>query len=142
LKVNGMAVTPPDPDARLLDYLRDDLGLTGAKEGCGMGECGSCTVLLDGTPVCSCLMLVRQAGDAEVTTAEGLPRTAVQDAFVEGQAVQCGFCIAGMVVSASALLAAHPDPSDEQIRTALEGNLCRCTGYGSIVRAVRKAAAS
>ncbi|MDF5758325.1 (2Fe-2S)-binding protein [Spongiactinospora sp. TRM90649] len=140
MKVNGVPVNPPDPDARLLDYLRDDLGLTGAKEGCGMGECGSCTVLMDGAPVCSCLVLVCQAEDAEVTTVEGLPPTGVQDAFVTGQAVQCGYCIAGMVVSASALLAANPDPGDEEIRAALEGNLCRCTGYGAIVRAVREAA--
>ncbi|RBQ19206.1 (2Fe-2S)-binding protein [Spongiactinospora rosea] len=140
MKVNGVPVTPPDPDARLLDYLRDDLGLIGAKEGCGMGECGSCTVLMDGVPVCSCLVLVCQAEDADVTTVEGLRRTALQEAFVTGQAVQCGFCIAGMVVSASALLEEHPDPTDEQIRAGLEGNLCRCTGYGAIVRAVREAA--
>ena len=140
MKVNGVPVTPPDGEARLLDYLRDDLGLTGAKEGCGMGECGSCTVLMDGTPVCSCLVLVCQAEDAEVTTVEGLAHTALQDAFVGEQAAQCGFCVAGVIVSASALLAAHPDPSDEQIRAALEGNLCRCTGYGAIVRAMRQAA--
>ncbi|MFI6600019.1 (2Fe-2S)-binding protein [Nonomuraea sp. NPDC050536] len=139
MKVNGTPVTPPDGQARLLDYLRDDLGLTGAKEGCGMGECGSCTVLLDGVPVCSCLVLVCQAEDAEVTTVEGLPPSPVQDAFVDGQAVQCGFCIAGMVVSACALLDRHPDPTDDQIHAALEGNLCRCTGYSSILRAVRTA---
>lgn len=143
MKVNAVPVVPPDPAARLIDYLRDDLGLTGTKEGCGMGECGSCTVLLDGTPVCSCLVLVGQVRDGEVTTVEGIDGTptgrAVQAAFVSRQAVQCGFCIAGMVVSATALLDEHPSPDDEQVHAALEGNLCRCTGYGAIRRAVREA---
>jgi carbon-monoxide dehydrogenase small subunit len=144
MKVNGTAVTPPDPAARLIDYLRDDLGLTGTKEGCGMGECGSCTVLLDGAPVCSCLVLVGQARDSDVTTVEGAEAAptgrSVQAAFVSQQAVQCGFCIAGMVVSSTALLGEHPRPDAEQVRAALEGNLCRCTGYGAILRAVREAA--
>ena len=143
MKVNTVAVIPPDPAARLIDYLRDDLGLTGSKEGCGMGECGSCTVLLDGVPVCSCLVLVGQVRDGEVTTVEGVDRNpagrAVQAAFVSQQAVQCGFCIAGMVVSATALLDDNPSPDDEQVCAALEGNLCRCTGYGAIRRAVREA---
>lgn len=143
MRVNGATVTPPEPAARLIDYLRDDLGLTGTKEGCGMGECGSCTVLLDGMPVCSCLVLVGQARDSDVTTVEGIDGApagrAVQDAFVSRQAVQCGFCIAGMVVSTTALLGEHPRPDDEQIRAVLEGNLCRCTGYGAIMRAVREA---
>jgi carbon-monoxide dehydrogenase small subunit len=146
MKVNGVPATPPDPAARLIDYLREDLDLTGTKEGCGMGECGSCTVLLDGTPVCSCLVLVGQVRDGEVTTVEGVDDTpagrAVQAAFVSQQAVQCGFCIAGMVVSATALLVEHPSPDDEQVRTALEGNLCRCTGYGAITRAVAEAVGS
>jgi carbon-monoxide dehydrogenase small subunit len=146
MKVNGVAVLPPEPAARLIDYLREDLGLIGTKEGCGMGECGSCTVLLDGTPVCSCLVLVGQVRDGDVTTVEGVEATAagraVQTAFVSRQAVQCGFCIAGMVVSATALLDAHPSPDTEQVRAALEGNLCRCTGYGAIMRAVREAVES
>jgi carbon-monoxide dehydrogenase small subunit len=144
MKVNGVPVSPPDPAARLIDYLRDDLGLTGTKEGCGMGECGSCTVLLDGAPVCACLVLVGQARQGEVVTVEGVGATptgrAVQEAFVRQQAVQCGFCIAGMVVSACALLAEHPGPTPEQVCAGLEGNLCRCTGYGAITRAVREAA--
>ncbi|WP_329246768.1 (2Fe-2S)-binding protein [Actinoallomurus sp. NBC_01490] len=143
MKVNGVPVDPPDAAARLIDYLRDDLGLIGAKEGCGMGECGSCTVLMNGSPVCSCLVLVGQVGDGEVTTVEGVASgatgRAVQEAFVRRQAVQCGFCVAGMVVSASALMAEHPAPTDEQMRAGLEGNLCRCTGYGAIARAVREA---
>ncbi len=143
MKVNGTAVNPPEPVARLIDYLRDDLGLTGTKEGCGMGECGSCTVLLDGDPVCSCLVLVGQARGREVTTVEGVGAVpagrAARGAFVDSQAVQCGFCIAGMVVSATALLDGCPHPGDEDLDAALEGNLCRCTGYGAIRRAVRRA---
>lgn len=143
MRVNGSDVFPPDPSARLLDYLRDDLGLTGTKEGCGMGECGSCTVLMDGRTVCACLVLVGQAGNADVITVEGLPddpaTTRLKKCFVDGQAVQCGFCVPGVIVSAHALTAATAHPTDEQVRGALEGNLCRCTGYSRMVQAVRAA---
>ena len=141
MRVNGIGTTPSTPDARLLDYLRDVLGLIGSKEGCGMGECGSCTVLVNGRPVCSCLVLVGQVAHAEVTTVEGIGADAtgraVQDALVTNQAVQCGFCTAGIVVSAAALMAEYPDADDEQLKAQLEGNLCRCTGYGAITRAIR-----
>lgn len=144
MKVNGVVTTTaPEPDTRLLDYLRDNLGLTGTKEGCGMGECGSCTVLVDRRPICSCLVLVGQVDNAEIVTVEGadaLPHgRAVQDALVIHQAVQCGFCTAGVVLSATALLGEAPEPDDEQLHAALEGNLCRCTGYGAITRAIRSA---
>lgn len=132
---------PAAPDARLLDYLREDLGLTGSKEGCGMGECGSCTVLLDGKPVCACLVLVGQATDSDITTVEGIAdgelARALQERLVDAQAVQCGFCTAGIVVSAYALLADSPQPAEDQLHAALEGNICRCTGYGAITRAIR-----
>jgi carbon-monoxide dehydrogenase small subunit len=138
--VNGTAVFPDEPSNRLLDYLRNDLDLTGAKEGCGMGECGACTVLLDGEPVCSCLVLVGQVGSREVTTAEGLAADGlapVQQAFVDHHASQCGFCTPGMVMALTAILRAQTTPSVEEIRTALVGNLCRCTGFGSILEAAR-----
>jgi carbon-monoxide dehydrogenase small subunit len=137
--VNERPVALPDPARRLLDFLREDLDLTGAKEGCGMGECGACTVLVDGDPVCSCLVLCGQVADAEVVTAEGLAERGlhpVQEAFVEAHASQCGFCTPGMIVAAAALLARDPDPGEESVRVALAGNLCRCTGYSAIVRAL------
>jgi aerobic-type carbon monoxide dehydrogenase small subunit (CoxS/CutS family) len=137
--VNGRPVAVSDPARRLLDFLREDLGLTGAKEGCGMGECGACTVLVDGEPVCSCLVLCGQAANAEVTTAEGLAERGlhpVQRAFVEAFASQCGFCTPGMIVSAAALLASDPDPSEDSVKVALAGNLCRCTGYSAIFNAI------
>ncbi|GAA2799916.1 (2Fe-2S)-binding protein [Kribbella solani] len=141
MKINGHVVTSPEPDTRLLDYLRDDLGLTGSKEGCGMGECGSCTVLIDGRPVCSCLVLTGQLAEAEVVTVEGIAEhplgPALQDALIKNQAVQCGFCTAGIVVSAAALLAEDADPDEDRMHAALEGNICRCTGYGAITRALR-----
>lgn len=140
MKVNGRAVPLPDLSLRLLDYLRDSLELTGAKEGCGMGECGACTVLIDGEPVCSCLVLVGQVRDAEVVTVEGLTAGdelhPVQKAFVDHHASQCGFCTPGVVVSTAALLARDPHPDEAAVREALEGNLCRCTGYQAIFRAV------
>jgi aerobic-type carbon monoxide dehydrogenase small subunit (CoxS/CutS family) len=142
VRVNGMTVEPGDPARRLLDFLRDELDLTGAKEGCGMGECGACTVLVDGEPVCSCLVLVGQVAGADVVTAEGLAQQGlhpVQRAFVDAHASQCGFCTPGMIVAAAALLARDPDPADEAIRLALAGNLCRCTGYTSIFDALRRA---
>jgi aerobic-type carbon monoxide dehydrogenase small subunit (CoxS/CutS family) len=144
VRVNGRPAATPEPAKRLLDFLREDLDLTGAKEGCGMGECGACTVLIDGEPVCSCLVLVGQVADAEVVTSEGLAEGGlhpVQQAFVEAHASQCGFCTPGMIVASAALLARDPDPGDEDLRVALAGNLCRCTGYGSIVQALREAGA-
>jgi carbon-monoxide dehydrogenase small subunit len=128
----------------LLEVLRDDLRLTGAKECCLVGECGACTVILDGRTVDSCLVLAVEADGAEVTTAEGLAvdgrLTALQEAFLEEGAVQCGFCIPGQVVSAHALLAMTPDPTVAQIQEGLAGNLCRCGGYWQITEAVRAVA--
>jgi carbon-monoxide dehydrogenase small subunit len=146
LIVNGRPVTcETDAEARLLDLLRETLGLTGTKEGCGEGECGACTVLLDGRPVNSCLVLAPAAAGKSVVTIEGVGRAdalhPIQAAFVETGGVQCGFCTPGFILSAYALLESNPNPTDEEIRTALEGNLCRCTGYESIVDAVRLAAA-
>jgi carbon-monoxide dehydrogenase small subunit len=128
------------PQRTLAEMLREDLGLTGIKQGCGEGECGACTVLLDGLPVSSCLILAVEAQGAEVTTIEGVADGAelhpLQAAFVEKGAVQCGFCTPGMILNARALLDENPDPSEHEIRTALSGNLCRCTGYQKIVDAV------
>jgi carbon-monoxide dehydrogenase small subunit len=145
LQVNGEehAVDAPD-DRRLLDVLRDDLGLTGTKEGCGEGACGACAVLLDGRPVNSCLVLAAAAEGRPVTTVEGIGRdgeTRLQRAFVEEDALQCGYCTPGQIVSATALLAAVPRPTLEQVRTALAGNICRCGAYAGMERAVLRAAA-
>lgn len=142
MQVNGRAVPAPDPAKRLLDFLREDLDLTGAKEGCGMGECGACTVLVDGEAVCSCLVLVGQLVDAEVVTSEGLAERglhSVQRAFVDAHATQCGFCTPGMIVAAAALLARDPEPDEDAVRLALAGNLCRCTGYTAIFAALEEA---
>jgi aerobic carbon-monoxide dehydrogenase small subunit len=129
----------------LLTALRDRLDLPGSKNACEQGECGSCSVLLDGVLVCSCLVLAGQADSHDVVTVEGLARDGdlhpVQHAFVEAGAVQCGFCTPGLVVAADDLLRRIPDPSDDEIREALSGNLCRCTGYQKILDAVRIAAA-
>jgi carbon-monoxide dehydrogenase small subunit len=129
----------------LLDVLRDQLGLTGAKRGCNQGVCGSCTVLIDGLAARSCLCLAGLVGDADVITVEGLATdgrlSPVQQAFVDAGAIQCGFCMPGMVVAATALLAENPRPNDEQIREGLAGNLCRCSGYVKVIEAVRNAAA-
>jgi carbon-monoxide dehydrogenase small subunit len=146
LTVNG---EPREAEVRgadsLLFVLRDRLGLLGAKGACEEGECGSCSVLLDGRLVCSCLVHGAQADGRDVTTVEGLEADgalhAVQRAFVAAGAVQCGFCTPGLVISTVALLAREPDPADDDIREALSGNLCRCTGYGRIFAAVRTAAA-
>ncbi len=144
LTVNGAPVRfVGDPLTRLLDVLRGQLGLTGAKEGCGEGECGACTVWLDGEVVCACLVPMLQLEGREVRTVEGLAPgrlTTLQQAFVDEGAVQCGACTPGMIMSAAALLAHTPRPSELEIRTHLAGNVCRCTGYQAIVRAVQKAA--
>ena len=147
LQVNGKTrrVTAA-PGAFLLEVLREHLFLTGAKLGCGMGECGSCTVLLDGAAVCSCLTLAIETQDREITTIEGLAHGTtldpVQEAFAISGGVQCGFCTPGMILAAKALLAEHPDPTEADVRKAPSGNLCRCTGYGKIVEAVLLAAAT
>ena len=130
--------------SRLLDVLRGPLGQKGVKEGCGEGECGACTVLVDGRPVNSCLYPAMEAEGRRVTTIEGLQGaygrlSAVQRAFVDRGAIQCGFCSPGMILSATALLAEHPDPTDAEIREALAGNICRCTGYVQIIESVRAA---
>ena len=134
------------PGESLLYALRERMGLPGSKNACEQGECGSCSVLLDGELVCACLVLAAQAHEHEVTTVEGLrdgdDLHRVQRAFVEAGAVQCGFCTPGLVVATAALLDRVPSPSDDEIREALSGNLCRCTGYAKIFDAVRLAAAS
>jgi len=133
-------------DMRLLDFLRDEMGLTGTKEGCGEGECGACTVIIDGKAVNSCLVLVPEIDGSEVVTIEGLSRSGeldpIQQTFIDEGAVQCGFCTPGMIMSAKALLDRNSAPSDEDIMEAIEGNLCRCTGYYKIIQAIRKAAES
>ena len=129
---------------RLLDILRDKLMLTGTKEGCAVGECGACTVVMNGDAVNSCLILATQANNSTIETVENLEEDDVlsklQNAFVEEGAIQCGFCTPGMLMSAKALLDKNPHPTEEQIKEALEGNLCRCTGYVPILNAVKKAA--
>jgi len=124
------------PAARLIDVLREECGLTGTKEGCGEGECGACTVLIDGEPVCSCIIPVAQVADAEVTTVEGLNgEHPLQKLFMDEVGAQCGICTPGMIMAALSL---GPAPTLDEIRTALAGNLCRCTGYSAIYRAVMK----
>ena len=145
MRVNGVAHPAPEDPRRLLsDHLRHDLGLTGTHVGCEHGVCGCCTVLLDGAAVRSCLMLAVQAEGHEVTTVEGLTRDGstlhpVQQAFHECHALQCGFCTPGFVMSVLSLLGQHPDPTAQQIEEGIAGNLCRCTGYASIRRAVVRA---
>ena len=137
LRVNGADHdVSAHPLARLLDVLREELQLTGTKEGCGEGECGACTVLLDGEPVCSCLVPVAQVEGCAITTIEGIGDHPLQRAFVEHGGAQCGICTPGMVLAALDL---PPDASLEQIRTRLAGNICRCTGYEAIYRAIRNA---
>jgi carbon-monoxide dehydrogenase small subunit len=144
--LNGSAVTlTVDSHRRLLDVLRDDLGLTGTKEGCGEGECGACTVIVDGRAVNACLYPAPEIDGKQVLTIEGLlgpenELSILQKAFAECGAIQCGFCSPGMIMATKALLDEIPDPTDEEIREALLGNLCRCTGYVQILEAVRKAA--
>jgi aerobic-type carbon monoxide dehydrogenase small subunit (CoxS/CutS family) len=139
-QVNGAPVTVVgEPMDRLLDVLREELGLTGTKEGCGEGECGACTVLLDGRPVLSCLVPLVQCAGARIETVEGVaagPAAAFVERFVETGGVQCGACTPGIVVTAWALLEENPTPNRAQVRAALAGNLCRCTGYEGIFRAL------
>jgi carbon-monoxide dehydrogenase small subunit len=133
------------PNRRLLDLLREDLGLLGTKEGCGIGECGACTVILDGKKVNSCLLLAGQADGSSVVTIEGLGGHderlhPLQQAFIDAGAVQCGYCTPGMIVSAADLLDSNPDPSEEEIKEAIAGNVCRCGAYRQIIDAVQRAA--
>ncbi len=134
-----------EPRRTLLELIREDLELTGTKEGCGLGECGTCTVLLDGKPIKSCITLAVQANGREVTTIEGLEKAdgtlhPLQQAFIDHGAIQCGFCTPGMVLSAKALLDENPKPTELEVRQAIAGNLCRCTGYQKIVEAILSAA--
>jgi carbon-monoxide dehydrogenase small subunit len=132
------------PWATLLDVIRDDLGLTGTKEGCGEGECGACTVIMDGKAVNSCIMLATEANGKKITTIEGLADGEklhpIQEAFLEIGGMQCGFCTPGMILSTKILLDANNNPNDEEIRKGLEGNFCRCTGYTKIFESVKVAA--
>ncbi|MEI2807448.1 (2Fe-2S)-binding protein [Albidovulum sp.] len=134
-----------DPDETLLDVLRNRLGLTGSKEGCGTGDCGACSVTLNGRLVCSCLVLGVEAEGAEIATIEGMAEGdalhPLQRHFIDHAALQCGICTPGILVAAGSLLERNPDPSDEEVRYWLAGNLCRCTGYDKIIRAVQAAAA-
>lgn len=133
-----------EPNQLLIDLLREKMHLTGTKYGCGIGECGACTVLLDGEPVLSCLTLAGDVDGRDVTTIEGLSEgdeiDVVQEAFLEEGAVQCGFCTPGFIMTSKALLKEHPNPTEEEIREYLKGNLCRCTGYVNIIKAVKRAA--
>ena len=142
LKVNRIRITRDVKDnVRLLDFLREELKLTGTKEGCSVGECGACTVIMDGKSVCSCLLLAAQCNGAEVTTVEALHHDPVgkklQNAFIRHGGVQCGFCTPGVLMSAKALLDANPAPSDDELKEALEGNICRCTGYQPIITSIK-----
>ena len=145
LTVNGDPVdVMVAPNTTLLEVLRDQLGLYGVKEGCSEGVCGACTVLMDGRPVRSCITLALEAEEASVTTIEGVAEDGelhpVQEAFIENGAVQCGFCTPGMILSSKALLDRNDNPTEDEIKEALAGNFCRCTGYAKIVKAVREAA--
>lgn len=143
--INGESVEAAvEPNQTLLQFLREDLGLTGTKHGCGLGDCGACTVIMDGKAVNSCLVLAIQAQGKDILTIEGLAVNGqlhpIQQAFVDKGAIQCGFCTPGMILSAKAFLDTNPEPSEHDIRTAISGNLCRCTGYQKIVEAVESAA--
>ena len=145
--LNGKPVTVRCPPAyTLLEVLREQLQVTGPKEDCAKGECGACTVIMNGQPVCSCLLLISQVEGADIVTSEGLgvvgKLNPVQQAFLEEGAVQCGHCIPGLIVSATALLMRNSNPTVDEIRTALSGNLCRCTGYTKVIAAVQRAARS
>lgn len=142
LNGNDVSVTA-DPNKRLVDFLREDMGMTSVKEGCGEGECGACTIIYNGKAVTSCLMMAGQADGSTIVTLEGVSENGqlnyIQQAFVDAGAVQCGYCTPGMVLSAKALLDKKPDATDEEIRRAMSGNLCRCTGYSKIIKAVEMA---
>lgn len=144
LKVNGeFFEISVDENLRLIDLLRDELGLIGTKEGCGEGECGACTIIMDGETVNSCLVMAFQANGSDIVTIEGLEKNGelhpVQRAYIEVGAVQCGFCIPGMVLSTKALLDKNPHPNRDEIREGISGNLCRCTGYNKMIEATEKA---
>jgi len=144
LNVNGIDhIVKIDEEDRLIDVLRERLELTGTKEGCGEGECGACTVIIDGTTVNSCMVMAFQAESKKIVTIEGLGTDdgidPIQQAFLEEGAVQCGFCIPGMVLSAKVVLDRNPSPSREEIRESISGNLCRCTGYNKIVDSIERA---
>lgn len=144
--LNGQPVSKDlDPSRRLIDVLREDFLLTGAKEGCGEGECGSCTILMDGLPVHACMVLAGQLDGHRLLTIEGLSASGeldiLQQAFIENNAVHCGFCTPGMIMAAKGLLLQNPDPTEEEIRIAISGNICRCSDYRQIVMAVKDAAA-
>lgn len=145
LKINGEIYTLSiKPNETLLDVLRDKIGLTGTKKGCDTGQCGACTVLLDGKPVPSCLILAVDVKKGEILTIEGLAQNGslhpLQEAFVNEGAVQCGYCTPGMILSSKALLDKKPNPTEREIKEAISGNLCRCTGYVKIIQAVSSAA--
>lgn len=141
LRVNGeiheLAI---DPAQTLLEVLRNDLGLTGTKEGCSTGECGCCTVIMGGKPAVSCLVLAEEAQESEILTIEGLAKNGklhpLQEAFIEYGAIQCGFCTPGMILSAKAMLDVNPDPSEDEVKEGIAGNLCRCTGYVKIIESI------
>lgn len=144
LEVNGkLFEVSADENLRLIDLLRDELGLTGTKEGCGEGECGACTVIMDGETVNSCLVMAFQANGRSIETIEGIGKDGklhpVQQAYIDAGAVQCGFCIPGMVLSTKALLDKNPNPTKDEIREGISGNLCRCTGYNKMLDATERA---
>ncbi len=140
-RLNGEEVTDDvRSNRRALDFIREDLGLTGTKEGCGEGECGACTIIVDDKAVCSCLMYAVELDGKDVLTIEGLGKNEldeIQQAFIDKNGIQCGFCTPGMIMSIKALLDKNPEPDENDIKTALEGNLCRCTGYYKIIEAVK-----
>ncbi len=145
LKINGETYElKVKPNILLLDLIRDEIGLTGTKRGCDTGECGACTVLIESKPVNSCLVLAVEADGKNILTIEGLTKNGklhpIQEAFIEEGAVQCGFCTPGMILSAKALLDTNPNPKEEEIKKAIAGNLCRCTGYTKIIKAIISAA--
>lgn len=141
---NKNVTTMVEPNLRLLDLLRDEFNLTGTKEGCSIGECGACTVIMNGKAVNSCLVLAGQCDGAEIITIEGIEKEGklhpLQENFLKSGAIQCGFCTPGMIMSAYALLLENPKPTEEEIKDAIAGNLCRCTGYKQIIDAVKKSA--
>ena len=145
LNINGRVRTvQTDPERPLLDVLREDLDLTGTKYGCGEGQCRACTVLIGGRPVTSCQLPVSKVGSKQIVTIEGLAKGDVlypiQEAFLQEGAMQCGYCVPGMILTATSLLEKHPNPTEDQIREWMNGNLCRCCGYPKIIAAIRRAA--